>query len=568
MESLFSFALYVDRISVDKICNSPAVGFRFLDYPTVVIKSDIKCLDNSKHDDNNNEDSSEVQGTLFHFGKGKSCLFKNSVAALKKLLNEIPLYVMLFDSSEEQSKLKGCCSISLVKLLKKLKDQIDDIGMDSPAVAEEVSEYAMYNLMGVKTGILKLQFKLNFYGASLLMHKNETSKINSVDAYLNLDNKSQKRETGEDHLNIKVEEVQTKVVTQEKGIQCIDESYVKKNKKKKRKETFHESAIDRGFHKYSPEKYDDFNAEKIFCPPPLFLNLHDKPSLEKEKEKVNHSSSSSHSHYSNLKKKLRNRYGSVESLSSFDEPSTEILQPVDNKICIISNKQKQQKKRDNEQRGSVSNTDVLSNHEVSTCSHHHPNNMDLSKLPLLSALSSEIAKLALLMNGNNIGFVNNSSSNNNSKQNKPLAKETATDKIIQTDSIDIPEPSSPSRQKKCANLRKTKEKFLPIKVTDQQKKTPKGKLKFKTTRTQKLRSKYVRESKLAVKEKIPEEPEMDVKSEKVETHELSFNSIDEMREWLQGLSVKGRFILIVLLFTTLRIHRKIWSSMSTNYLYL
>ncbi len=107
-ESLFSLELVVDRIKLPKVgCRFPAVAFRLLDFPTLLIyhvepyhaeaikeklTNDVTC--------EVPEQLRELQDTHGNFivKKGKSCLFKVPLRTLENHLSNAPLYVMIIDT--------------------------------------------------------------------------------------------------------------------------------------------------------------------------------------------------------------------------------------------------------------------------------------------------------------------------------------------------------------------------------------------------------------------------------------------------------------------------------------
>ncbi|XP_032820043.2 microtubule-associated protein 10 [Petromyzon marinus] len=94
--SLFSLELLVELMVLDASrapCVSPGVALRLLDFPTLLVYAAGKENDNSIAITNSS--SSNVKE--FHFGRGKSCLFKMCPHSLRAHLSTAPLYAMVVD---------------------------------------------------------------------------------------------------------------------------------------------------------------------------------------------------------------------------------------------------------------------------------------------------------------------------------------------------------------------------------------------------------------------------------------------------------------------------------------
>ena len=118
-ESLFSLELVVDQISLPKIvCSFPAVAFRLLDFPTLLIYHVEPDLAETIREKISKDPHYKVPHQLhelqdkygsFPVKKGKSCLFKVPLRILYTHLSNCPLYVMIIDTYPEVSE----CSLFL-----------------------------------------------------------------------------------------------------------------------------------------------------------------------------------------------------------------------------------------------------------------------------------------------------------------------------------------------------------------------------------------------------------------------------------------------------------------------
>ena len=110
-ESLFSLELVVDKIGLPKIvCRFPAVAFRLLDFPTLLIyhvEPDLAEVIRKKISKDPHykvpQQLHELQDKRgdFPVKKGKSCLFKVPLKILQTHLLNTPLYVMIIDTYPE-----------------------------------------------------------------------------------------------------------------------------------------------------------------------------------------------------------------------------------------------------------------------------------------------------------------------------------------------------------------------------------------------------------------------------------------------------------------------------------
>ena len=157
-----SFELYVhfvDHVAVP--CLSPAVGFRLLDFPSLII------YQNSKRDALPEEEQNSVGRNGHVFNKGKSSLFNMGFSKLYNLLSSIPVYIMLLDVGQERSKLLGSCSISLKSAVEEMqRNPLNNV----PMITKKTASLHIFDLMGTVIGRFKVSYTLYSYGNSLNKH--------------------------------------------------------------------------------------------------------------------------------------------------------------------------------------------------------------------------------------------------------------------------------------------------------------------------------------------------------------------------------------------------------------
>ena len=181
-EALFSLELIVDQLRFHQSveCRIPAVAFRLLDFPTLLIyhvEPELAATIRSKLlvDRHRpipaqlNELKDRKTGT-FVIGRGKSCLFRVSPNTVLSSFSSAPLYVMVVDMFPEMPKLVGSCGVPLSACARALYDDIVTNGISVPAVQAEKKELDLCNLMGTKLGTVLLGYRLLSLGAALLSH--------------------------------------------------------------------------------------------------------------------------------------------------------------------------------------------------------------------------------------------------------------------------------------------------------------------------------------------------------------------------------------------------------------
>ena len=203
-ESLFSFEFVVKSVSSLEVdCTAPAVGFRLLDYPTVMIyHTDQEMLENLRLLASNSVERSfndkaivgkkEIRPNLrekdgsFSFQKGKSTLFRMKQQKLLNLLSSIPLYIVLVDVYMKKStRIVGSCTVPLQSIIDDIREK-SRLGIHAATFSKRSINLHLFNLMGAKIGQLKGTITLYCYGNSLNKHLQTYSSLEEkgVDMYL------------------------------------------------------------------------------------------------------------------------------------------------------------------------------------------------------------------------------------------------------------------------------------------------------------------------------------------------------------------------------------------------
>jgi len=180
-ETLFSLELIVDQLSLLHTveCRIPAVAFRLLDFPTLLIYHvepelahliRLKLLEDYQPVPSQLNELKDHKTGAFSVSHGKSCLFRVSPNMLVSSLCSAPLYVMVVDMFPETPKLVASCGLPLNVCACNLYGSIVTNGVSIPAVQGERKELDLCDLMGKKLGTLLLGYRLLSLGASLLSH--------------------------------------------------------------------------------------------------------------------------------------------------------------------------------------------------------------------------------------------------------------------------------------------------------------------------------------------------------------------------------------------------------------
>ncbi|KAH3854549.1 microtubule-associated protein 10-like isoform X2 [Dreissena polymorpha] len=179
-ESLFSLELVVEKLYLPYVtCRFPAVAFRLLDFPTILISHVEKGLaDGIKRKisidpyfrvPNQFAELQDKNGN-FMIKKGKSCLFKISVETLSLHLTNTPLYIMVIDEYPDVPKLLGNSSLALNEVMDGIKGDIKKNGHTVPSVHGDKGLFKIYSLMGKEIGYMIMGFRLLSLGPGLISH--------------------------------------------------------------------------------------------------------------------------------------------------------------------------------------------------------------------------------------------------------------------------------------------------------------------------------------------------------------------------------------------------------------
>ena len=179
-ESLFSLELVVEKLYIPYVtCRFPAVAFRLLDFPTILIShverelgdKIRKTIENDPYYQVPNQfaDLQDKHGN-FMMKKGKSCLFKLSPDTLAAHLANTPLYIMVIDEFPEVPKLLGNSSLALNETMAAIKEDTMKNGNTVPSVHGDKGLFKIYSLMGKEIGYIILGFRLLSLGPGLIAH--------------------------------------------------------------------------------------------------------------------------------------------------------------------------------------------------------------------------------------------------------------------------------------------------------------------------------------------------------------------------------------------------------------
>eukprot|EP00794_Sanderia_malayensis_P020619 gene20619-22654_t len=290
--SLFSFELFINSIhNISVECSLPAVAFRLLDFPTVIIYQKNKEHVKQILENDSNSESSNLPSNITYctFNKGKSSLFNMDFNRLFNLLSNVPVYTMLLDVlGHSKPKLLGSCSISLKKGMDELRSHVKSNGFIMPANYKKNSKLNVFNLMGTVIAQLDITYTLYSYGDSLSSHI-RASKMGSFSLYYgggdktNQSMKSAYPDTMIMDTSLKSEKLASKFKMIDAATEtiplCEDESseMISTNALQERVANEVEEKLASDKRKDSIEKeqmvmsdsqYDIKNG--IFCPPPLF----------------------------------------------------------------------------------------------------------------------------------------------------------------------------------------------------------------------------------------------------------------------------------------------------------
>ncbi|XP_060677505.1 microtubule-associated protein 10 [Hemiscyllium ocellatum] len=313
METLFSLELLVDYVRLEPGPWTPgpgplfAVAFRLLDFPTLLVHQiepeRAECIRRSWVSDKEKAiPERALNGFDVPFSKGKSCLFKISLASLHSHLSNTPLYTMLLDVFPRVPKFLGSCLISLADAVDKIRREVVEDGM--PSMHGSKGLHALYNLMGRKVGYISVGYRLLSLGAALLPHDQENVTggmldvkelpLKTVEAPVLSDvNKKSEEFMSQDSgktLFISAKHpdrlVDNRILDQK--VQILDSkvpvviSMPKEEKRKSRKPT-EEKPMEQqlGLRRLETERSVDLDVDNVFCPPPMYYTRSTNESKEK-----------------------------------------------------------------------------------------------------------------------------------------------------------------------------------------------------------------------------------------------------------------------------------------------
>ncbi|XP_066917040.1 microtubule-associated protein 10-like [Clytia hemisphaerica] len=491
-ECLFSLELYIQDIqNLELDCSIPAVAFRFLDYPTIIIYyTELSNIDDINQKMNSDDltgtgvagDFDSLRNSLdgYSFNKGKSCLFKQSFEKLKKSVQQIPLYITLVDciykdESKKQPKLLGVASLPLLSLIKDVEKMRGESGIVSLAVASKKEKIQLFDLMGTIVGSIRFCLKLTCYGNSLLRHVTVQEK---KDTHINilLNNLSLEEENANAGARKVKEPSQLK--GQSKTPEPLHEIFpadgtkaISVNERKFPKDTSWQIRKKKKIRRIKREtSYEEIITEhdNMFRPPPLFLNL--QPDENHRIDDVSISSEERIKRKSRYLTETKFEEYEEEEISSFtedEEPVTERWVKGTRGYQMKMAPDEGYRKNDKE----IPSDSI----ETKTDSEHMTFKHVKKSMPILCSLVSEIAKFNQFLNGEeNRKTVNTKPTHCDCTKSEPLVSEIA----------------SPNDQKKKVNF--PKEKSIDSKNERNNSQKPLDRPKVKTTipRTAKLKRDY------------------------------------------------------------------------------
>lgn len=275
-ETLFSFEVHVERIEeLSARCRLPAVSFRLLDFPTLIIhhlspsaaekmrqKVEMKtvpidALLSELKDGHNN----------FQMKKGKSCLLKVNLNDLHSHLQTVPMYVMLIDLWPTKPKLVGSTTVVLKDAINKIHREISRNGIAMPAFYREENTFSVYNLMGSVVAKVKLGYRLLSLGGALLAHVPRWS----------LRNRESDKENYKAKPTVDAHDISSRVEKKKHPIEVPPKPHLSVNLTEKQNvhvQTDENKTQNRNNNTAVTDTNDDFFVTNIVCPPPLYYNFH------------------------------------------------------------------------------------------------------------------------------------------------------------------------------------------------------------------------------------------------------------------------------------------------------
>lgn len=312
-DSLFSLEVIVDSLRLRKsdgeparpvVCRFPAVAFRLLDFPTLIIYDVEPDLGDTIKRKIRSDPYYVVPDTLpelqdkhgdFILKKGKSCLFKISASALNAHLMSTPLYVMLIDTYPDVPKLVASCYVPLDGVMSQLFNDVKRQGISVPSVQGLKGKYKLCDLMGREIGQITAGMRLLSLGVGLMQHippqaiASRTDKIGSSNKHdkgpaatlFDINNMEGVEESKKADHSIQVS-IRPDVVATENMYSQTDQQQppmsmstqteysANSQKRIKQKDTDIKARL-KEFPR-ADEEIDDLFLTNSYCPPPMFFN--------------------------------------------------------------------------------------------------------------------------------------------------------------------------------------------------------------------------------------------------------------------------------------------------------
>ena len=265
-------------------CRFPAVAFRFLDFPTLLVNHLDAELAQTIRAKINADPYYKVPLQLpelqdkngnFVLRKGKSCLFKTSVHTLLHHLSHTPLYVLVTDTYPAVPKLVGNCTLRLDETMHLIYDDIKKYGLSIPSTHGDKATYNIHNLMGSVVGSITMGYRLLSLGPGLLSHMPEAAIAKpiadiEVAAPPTIDSvQDAARTTSNAKLKLRKPKAKARSVAKVDQdadiIQAINRSTQTLKKQKSRADVISGLTT-------SHKSDGDFFIANTLCPPPLFYN--------------------------------------------------------------------------------------------------------------------------------------------------------------------------------------------------------------------------------------------------------------------------------------------------------
>ncbi|CAH1790778.1 unnamed protein product [Owenia fusiformis] len=288
-KSLFSLEIVVDKLILpNSVCRFPAVAFRLLDFPTLIIYHIEQELADDIRSKITVDRYFEVPQQLnelkdrngyFVMKKGKTCLFKMAVETLHGHLTNTPLYVMIIDTFPTTPKLIGSCTISLCDIISNIVTDIEHLGLSVPSSHGDKGTFSILNLMGSDIGKITLGYRILSLGASLLPHipdsaiSKQSSQIKDEPADIAQPTSINDAEIAVKTADIVLQDIESAVKPVNIVLSDKDDLKVKPSQSDTSTQTKSSKPLKAESIEVD-DNVDDLIIPNIVCPPPLFYNAH------------------------------------------------------------------------------------------------------------------------------------------------------------------------------------------------------------------------------------------------------------------------------------------------------